>query len=153
MSLDVYLKVDAPVPRAGPGSGIFIREKGRMREITRAEWDERAPRVEPVVSLPPKDELTTTVFSSNITHNLGKMAAAAGIYHFLWQPGECEVSVAAQLIEPLQAGLQKLRAAPEQYEAMNPKNGWGNYDGLVDFVEGYLAACKRWPDAKVETWA
>lgn len=92
----------------------------------------------------------TEVFWRNITHNLGRMAMEAGIYQHLWRPDEIGVTKAAQLIEPLRAGLAALRAEPERFSALNPVNGWGSYDGLCKFVSDYLAACEENPDADVE---
>lgn len=91
----------------------------------------------------------TSVYENNMTHNLNKMADAAGIYEALWRPGEIGITKASQLIEPLTAGLERLRADPEKFKAYNPSNGWGTYEGLVDFVTSYLAACKEYPDADV----
>lgn len=85
----------------------------------------------------------------NITHNLGKMASEAGIYAALWRPDENNIERAWQLVEPLSAGLAKLEMNPTGFKLLNPKNGWGDYDGLVDFVRSYLAACKEFPDAHV----
>ena len=79
MSLDVYLETGTAVFRRG--SGIFVREDGAMKEITREEWDERNPGHEPVVMRQPVD--STDAFSANITHNLVAMADAAGIYKAL----------------------------------------------------------------------
>lgn len=92
----------------------------------------------------------TEVFSQNITHNLGRMAAEAGIYQHLWRPEELEITKAEQLIEPLGVGLELLRSEPERFKALNPSNGWGDYNGLVKFVEKYLAACVEYPDATIE---
>lgn len=91
----------------------------------------------------------TEVFSQNITHNLGKMAGAAGIYKHLWRPDEIGVTKANQLIEPLKTGLELLRSDPDRFKAFNPDNGWGDYDGLVAFVENYLQACIEHPDAEI----
>jgi len=91
----------------------------------------------------------TGVFTKNITHNLNKMAAAAGIYELLWRPDETNIKTANQLIAPLTLGLKLLKDNPKLFEAFNPKNGWGNYDGLVSFVEEYLTACKEDPDATI----
>lgn len=88
-------------------------------------------------------------FDRNITHNLNRMAEAAGIYMYLWRPDEILITTAAQLIEPLAAGLEKLRADPEGFRQYNPPNGWGSYEGLVDFVATYLAACRENPTAAV----
>jgi hypothetical protein len=145
MSLDVSLIVDAPVIREH--SGIFIRENGSVREISRDDWDERNPGHEPTIA----DQMAETdqVYSGNITHNLNTMAEAAGIYKHLWRPDEIGIELASQLIEPLRAGLKSLRDYPETYKQFNPENGWGDYDGLVRFVAGYLAACEQHPDARV----
>lgn len=91
----------------------------------------------------------TRVFDANITHNLGKMAAEAGIYQYLWRPEELGIFKAEDLIEPLERGLVFLKANRETFEKYNPANGWGDYDGLVSFVERYLEACLENPDADV----
>lgn len=91
----------------------------------------------------------TEVFSSNITHNLNTMAQEAGIYFHLWRPGEIGIKLAHELIQPLQSGLAKLRDEPERFKAFSPKNGWGSYDGLIEFVENYIKACREHPEAKV----
>jgi len=94
--------------------------------------------------------MPTEIYTRNITHNLNKMADAAGIYKHLWQPDEIGITKAAELIEPLQTGLALLKSDPERFKAFNPKNGWGTYEGLVEFVEDYLNACEKDPDADIE---
>lgn len=91
----------------------------------------------------------TEVYWANITHNLGRMADAAGIGDHLWEPEKIGVTKAAQLIEPLQAGLDRLKADPEKFQAFNAKNGWWLYEHFVPFVERYLEACREYPDADV----
>lgn len=151
MSLDVYLESNVPFERT-PSSGIFIRESGDKpcMEISDEEWRKRFPGQEParVRNLP---EQTTTLYSRNITHNLGKMARAAGIYEHLWRPDEINIAKARQLIMPLVDGLERLRAEPEKFRILNPENGWGTYEGLVEFTADYLAACCRYPSANVRT--
>ena len=94
-----------------------------------------------------------TFYSANITHNLTRMAREAGIYEHLWRPQEIGITTASQLIEPLTVGKELLKREPERFQAFNPPNGWGNYDGLVVFVEKYIAACIQYPDATVRVWA
>ncbi|NOG70457.1 hypothetical protein [Roseicella sp. DB1501] len=145
MSLDVYLTVNEPVPNGG--SGIFMRKDGSSQKISRKEWDDLYPGREPVVV---EQSLTTnTVYSANITHNLGQMAAEAGIYVCLWRPEEHDLKRGADLVVPLERGLKILRADPERFKGFNPENGWGSYEGLVQFVEAYLDACRAYPDADV----
>jgi hypothetical protein len=145
MSLDVSLIVSNAVKRGG--TGIFIREDGRNREVTWDEWNERFPGREPVVVQ--LEGETNEVFDWNITHNLGKMADEAGLYDCMWRPDEHGITKASQLIEPLRAGLATLKADPARFEQFNPANGWGDYDGLVRTVEAYLKACEEYPDAEV----
>jgi hypothetical protein len=97
-----------------------------------------------------KKVMPTEIYSDNITHNLNKMAAEAGIYEALWRPDEIGITHAHQLIPILEEGLAKLRANPEHFEQFNPPNGWGSYTGLVVFVRDYLDACKCEPNALVE---
>ena len=121
MSLDVYL--DAPRFVEGPC--------GRCGAVARIELQ------------------SERVYDSNITHNLNRMAEAAGIYQHLWRPEELGITVARELIEPLRAGLAKLKADPAHYETFNASNGWGLYEHLVPWVEKYLAACEEHPEATV----
>ncbi len=118
------------------------------------------------------------VFHRNITHNLGSMAKAAGIYLALWRPEEFKDPAAASaasdawkegrydegdkimaqippvyardIMPVLQEGLAKLEADPEHYEKYNSPNGWGLYKHFVPFVIEVLEACEKYPDAVVK---
>ncbi len=91
----------------------------------------------------------TEVCALNITHNLGRMAKEAGIYQHLWRPEEIGVTKAAQLIEPLRAGLALLRSDEARFREFDAPNGWGCYEHFVPFVAEYLKACEEYPDADV----
>ena len=84
-----------------------------------------------------------------MTHNLGAMAKEAGLYEYLWRPDELGITHARELIDPLQTGFALLLAEPDRFRALNPSNGWGSYEGLCEFVRGYLTACEANPDAAV----
>lgn len=149
MSLDVYLYSNKE-ERKGGGSGIFIRENGATREITLTEWNERFPGTEPVVFHNDQtDKNGNEVYWRNITHNVGRMANEAGIYEHLWRPDEIGITKAVDLIEPLQKGLALLISDPTRFKAFNPYNGWGSYEGLIEFVTEYLVACEENPTATV----
>ena len=90
------------------------------------------------------------VFTANITHNLNIMAMDAGIYYEVWRPEENLILQAKDLIGILKGGIAKLKAEPERYIKLNPENGWGSYDTLLRFLEGYLTACQEYPNAFVE---
>jgi hypothetical protein len=94
-------------------------------------------------------EDTEEVYWSNITHNLSRMADAAGIGDCLWSPDVLGFEKASQLIEPLKSGLEKLKTSPEIYEKYNASNGWGLYVHFVPFVQQYLDACIAYPDSIV----
>lgn len=144
MSLDVYLLVKEPIKKSG--TGVYIRDNGKRRELTIEEVKEKFPDAE----VAPQEYKTQYVYDANITHNLGAMADKAGLYYALWRPDERGWTHAKQLISPLEAGLEALKANPAAFKKFNPDNGWGNYDGLVEFVEEYLEACREWPDAEIE---
>lgn len=150
MSLDIVLRSDQPIP-VDPTPQIVIRASGQLTTISRAEWDARYPDREPMTVTPAGQE-THTVWRGNITHNLSRMAEAAGLYRCLWRPDEYGITTARDLLQPLREGLAVLRATPARFEALNPANGWGSYPILVLFVADYLAACERWPEATVEVW-
>lgn len=151
MSLDVYLTVPGEVEHPSSAGRIFIRRDGQTVEITRAEWDEIYPGREPA-TVEVDESGGGYVYEANITHNLSRMADEAGVYRALWRPKEIGVTRAAQLVESLRDGLATLNGDPERFRALNPSNGWGDYEGLVRFVAGYLAACERWPQAEVSVW-
>jgi hypothetical protein len=102
-------------------------------------------------------EQPTEVYSSNITHNLGKMAAEVKLdngltlYQILWRPDECNppYTKANEIAELLYEGLNILTSNPDKYRKFNPGNGWGTYDGLVDFVYNYCNACRETPEAEL----
>ncbi len=145
MSLDVYLEQENAEPDTD-SEHIFIRRDGATTEVSREEWEALFPGREPVVVTLPE---IGQVYWRNITHNLNKMAGAAGIYNALWRPDEIGITKASQLIQPLTEGLTRLEAEPEEFKKYNPSNGWGDYQGLVEFVQGYLEACRKYPEATV----
>lgn len=96
-----------------------------------------------------KPDQFNQVYSANITHNLGKMANAAGIYQHLWRPEELGIILARDLIEPLAEGLNKMKADPEHYKQFNASNGWGLYEHFIPWIEKYLEACKQYPESEI----
>ena len=103
MSLDVYLYLNGE--KQPDRSGIFIRRNGKTEEISRAEWDLLFPEKEPILIKVEGDE-NPPAYHDNITHNLGEMAASAGIYLCIWRPEELNISEAKDLIAPLHKGIR-----------------------------------------------
>lgn len=91
------------------------------------------------------------VFHRNITHNLCEMAQEAGIYKCLWRPDENGFIQAKDIIAILEKSLDNLVRNPSKFTIFNPDNGWGSFERLVTFVSDVLEACKKYPNAKIET--
>jgi len=100
----------------------------------------------------------TSVYSRNITHNLAIMAgevdlsykdASVTLYTVLWRPEELQFTKAREIAELLDEGLKILLSDPEYYKIFNPENGWGSYEGLVNFVREYHSACLDNPTAEL----
>lgn len=122
MSLDVYL-YPRDLETVTLREAIFMRDNGQTFEVSRLEWEGRFPGRVPVTI----EVQGEAIFTANITHNLGAMAQAAGLYCALWHPKKLEGGCdRAGVLIPL------LR------------------EGLLRFTRNYLAACEQWPDAVVE---
>ena len=142
MSLDVYL-IKPPEQRH---TKILIRENGIRRELTYTEFLEKFPDT-PLDNGWDDDE---EYYSGNITHNLTKMAAAAGIYGAVWRPEENDITTAKQLIPILTEGLTRLKSDPDRYKIFDDPHHWGTYDQFVLFLTDYLNACLEHPEAVIE---
>ena len=90
------------------------------------------------------------VYDCNITHNLTKMADAAGLYIPLWRPEECGVKLAKDLIEPLTKGIALMKEDPLKFKEFDAPNGWGLYEHFLPWLEKLLTACQEHPEACVE---
>lgn len=144
MSLDVSLISKTPITKKG--TGVFIRENGKNKELTVEEVREKFPNA--VVE---ENEFETEcVFDANITHNLNKMADAAGIYEACWRPEEIGATKASDITPILQKGFEDMKARPEHYKQFDSPNGWGLYIHFLPWVESYLKACREYPDAIIE---
>jgi hypothetical protein len=96
-----------------------------------------------------------SVFTQNITHNLGKMAGnvvfedGLTLYDILWRPDEHGFVYAKGIADYLDIGFNILLSEPEHFKTFNPENGWGSYEGLLNFVYNYRNACWDNPEAEL----
>lgn len=96
-----------------------------------------------------------SVYSANITHNLGKMADAVvlsngkTLYQVLWRPDEHGWKTAEDIVDMLDEGWNILLADPVKFRMFTPENHWGSYEGLCEFVYQYRNACWDVPDAEL----
>lgn len=148
MSLDVSLFIPNRIKKVG--TGVFVRENGKTVELTPEQVLQQFGQ-----AVPEMESETNCVFDWNITHNLTTMADEVKIgdhtlYQYLWRPEEIGVFHAKQMINPLSQAWVTMLSDRERLEKFNPANKWGDYDGLVDFVEAYLKAAIEYPDATIE---
>ena len=101
------------------------------------------------VSLIYDDPEKGTVYDANITHNLGKMAHAVGLYEAVWRPEEHQLTHAAQLVPILERGIAELALWPRKYTAFDSPNGWGKYRDFLPWLQAYLEACREHPTARI----
>ena len=91
----------------------------------------------------------TTVHEQNITHNLNKMADAAGFYKALWRPDEHGITKAKELLPFLEKGLEDMKSNPEKYKPLSASNGWGTYEQFIPWIERLIEACKEYPESNI----
>ena len=89
------------------------------------------------------------VFEANITHNLAKMADAAGIYKACWRPEEINAKKAKEIIPYLELGIKKMEEDPEFFRGLEPPNKWGIYEQFLLWVRQYLKDCRKFPESEI----
>lgn len=57
---------------------------------------------------------------------------------------------ATEAIDILHKGVTNMNNDPEKYKAMNPPNGWGDYEGALQFLTKILNACIENPNAYIK---
>lgn len=85
-----------------------------------------------------------------LTHNLGKMADAVGLYYPMWRPEEINCTEARDISGMLKIGMIYMIENKEKLEKLNPENGWGDYNGLLRCVIDYYQACLKYPKAIIK---
>lgn len=85
----------------------------------------------------------------NYTHNCNDMMRAAGV-DWVYTLDGLKVK---DTIPQFEMMLENLKADPERYIAMNPPNGWGDYNSLVAIWEEIIPEAKKISEAIPEvTW-
>lgn len=96
-----------------------------------------------------KEIIQTTVYSDSITHNVVPMAQKAGIYRMVWRPEEAGISVAKELIDPLEKAVKDMINNRGDYVALSPANSLVSYEEFLGFLVRLADNCKRNPQASV----
>lgn len=80
------------------------------------------------------------VYDANMTSNVAPMWRKAGI-----ELRHAKGMVSGALVYRLAEAVAAMKASPDEYKAMNPATGWGDYDGALKFLEDLLATCRHFP--------
>lgn len=161
MSLDLYIISKTPVKHKG--TGIYVRENGQNVELS----PERCKELYPDQEFPEFEIEDNYLWHSNITSNLKKMAQQVtfkdkgiehSLYRLLWHPKEEDIMEIAEdedysdgdscfilnkeYKRLLSLAYTELLSDPDNFSLLNPENGWGSYDTLVNFTNSLLTTLK-----------
>lgn len=95
-----------------------------------------------------KARRTVEVYEDNITYNLAPM-----YYKCIDINGGLKGlngMKCRDAIPVLNRAIDDLIENKEEYEKLNPKNGWGSYEGLLKSLKNLRIACLENPNGKVE---
>lgn len=90
------------------------------------------------------EPLNLGILDWNYTWNIYQMTQAAG-----WGIGDFDGRTAADALAILEGGMARMRADPAKFRALNPENGWGDYDRFMDRLEELVVAFRAAPKAIV----
>lgn len=91
-------------------------------------------------------EPATVGEAGNYTYNVSQM-----YYDVLGGDGlrGLHEMVCAEALPLINEACAKMVADPEKYRAMNPPNGWGDYEGALRYLQGIGEMCAEHPKAKL----
>lgn len=89
------------------------------------------------VDLPGMSEPLQVGQNHNCTYNLGPMLRAAGFPQWAALLG----APASEVGGVLTSVADELRRAPDRYRQYNPANGWGSYEGALEFLNNFAGDC------------
>lgn len=84
--------------------------------------------------------------SFNYTHNCNPMIRLAGFEQW---PYELNGMACRQFCSKLADALHEMRRTPDRYRAMDPENGWGDFDSLRTQLTKIHDTFDRYPSATV----
>lgn len=91
------------------------------------------------------EETVTVVEVGNYTTNVSGMWAEALGFRLY----EISGRTAADAVPDLDRAIAAMQADPDTYQAMNPKNGWGDYSGALEYLRTLRNACVRHPKTQI----
>ena len=84
--------------------------------------------------------------SQNYTHNVSRMWTKAGCWDALY---ESAGKRAGETLPVLDAAIAAMEADPDAYIALNPPNGWGDYESALHWLKRWREIVATDPDALI----
>lgn len=84
----------------------------------------------------------------NYTYNISPMYQKAmniSLYNF-------DGMKASEAIDILQKGLIDMTNNSLEYEKLNPENGWGDYQGAMNYLSKLLVECRKHPHSTIHVY-
>lgn len=83
----------------------------------------------------------------NYTYNCGPMFSKANKGVGLSEALDSKQARDVEFI--LRAVVSEMVSNPSTYKELNPKNGWGSYEGFTKFLFDFAEECSKYPNATV----
>ena len=100
------------------------------------------------VSLHKKKLMDDQIEVGNYTYNVSPMYTKAMDITI----SELNGKICNEVIPILRKGILEMEGSPAMYKAMNPKNGWGDYEGALGFLKDIYNKCLANPKYKIEVF-
>ena len=88
-------------------------------------------------------EFDDTVCCGNYTFNVFEMLSKA-FHRDDWK--YIHGKQARHALKDLHKAIQNMALYPDKYKAMNPENGWGSYDGALNWLTKIYSKCTEYPE-------
>lgn len=86
------------------------------------------------------------------TYNVSPMLRGAGLEMPEWTQEWIEKADSKTIASRLGDTIATLEADPGKFKAMNPSNGWGSYDGLLETLKDIHRVALEYPSATWSAW-
>lgn len=88
-------------------------------------------------------------YTSNVAPMWGRALEMAGEDIRL---SDTEGRTAGEVLPLLLRAISHMTDNPDEYLPMNPSNGWGDYEGALDYLRTVAKECERHPKAQLHWW-
>jgi hypothetical protein len=103
--------------------------------------------VEAVVDTGHSVEQSLELYDRNVTYNLSPMFYKA----FDLEDGirGLDKMLCSEAAPHIEEAIRRMTTDKDEYVKLNPENGWGTYDGAMEFLNEWFDAVREHPKARV----